>query len=72
MASEIEMEEYANAIYSKIEHKCCKELNEKETLVATIYEIGKQHNLDFVNKINNPIYEKIKNVVVKLDMNENK
>jgi hypothetical protein len=70
--SENEMLEYVNDMYSEVEHEFCEELNEKEILVATIFEIGKQHNLDFVNKINNPTYEKIKNVVAKLDMNENK
>lgn len=72
VASEIEMEEYANAIYSKIEHKCCGELNEKETLVATIYEIGKQHNLDFVTEINNPTYEKVKNIAAELGIENEK
>lgn len=70
--SENEMLEYVNDMYSEVEHEFCEKLNEKETLVATIYEIGKQHNLDFVDKIHNPTYEKIKNVVAKLDMNENK
>lgn len=70
--SENEMLEYVNAMYSEVEHEFCEKLNEKEILVATIYEIGKQHNLDFVNKIHNPTYENVKNIAVELGMNENK
>jgi len=64
--SEDEMLDYVNDMYSEVEHEFCGELNEKETLVATIYEIGKQHNLDFVTEINNPTYEKVKNIAAEL------
>ena|GEM_PF-1974930 len=70
--SEDEMLEYVNDMYSEVEHEFCGELNDKETLVATIYEIGKQHNLDFVNKIHNPTYENVKNIAVELGIKNEK
>lgn len=70
--SENEMLDYVNDMYSEVEHEFCGELNEKETLVATIYEIGKQHNLDFVTEINNPTYEKVKNIAAELGIENEK
>ncbi|WP_288893141.1 hypothetical protein [uncultured Sneathia sp.] len=70
--SENEMLEYVNDMYSEVEHEFCGELNEKETLVATIYEIGEQYDLDFVDKIHNPTYEKVKNIAVELGIEEEK
>lgn len=64
LLSQWEMEEYLNSIYNEVKCEFWGELDEKETQVATIFEIGKQNNLDFVNKIYNPTYEKIKNITV--------
>lgn len=70
--SENEMLKYVNDIYNKIERDFCGELNWKETLIATIFEIGKQNHLDFVDKIKNPIYEKVKNIAAELGMENEK
>ena len=70
--SENEMLDYVNDMYSEVEHEFCGELNEKETLVATIYEIGEQHDLNFVDKIHNPTYEKVKNIAAELGIENEK
>lgn len=70
--SENEMLKYVNDMYSEVEHEFCEKLNWKEMLIATIFEIGKQNHLDFVDKIKNPAYEKVKNIATEFGMENEK
>lgn len=60
-----ETKKYIKQIYDNIKDnfKNC-DINNKMLLIATIYDIGKKHNLYFVKNINDPMYENIMKIAI--------